>query len=667
VLVAAVVLLASSAGQPLPWSMLEDRFGPSDIALLAGNGRLTAGINDRGVITTCRWPSPGLQDHVDYVTRARNLPNLGVSPGSGMRWGIDHDGSVLWLSDPVWRVEARYADPGSPLARLSYIHSDGTVRVQQTAFVHPEKDLFVTRVEVQGTMPSRIHWHADLAPCTRLIPELPIQGLLEEMNDFAAFADQDRAVVMQFRPTQPSSGDRARAALLRKEEAGAEDWRAFRDGVWIGCASTESFSRVVAAGSTDDGSAWQQVGEGRLDERRAAVGDCDYVVTMKPQAVRDGVAATVFLAFGQNAEEVDAILGLAKATGHEALLSQLQSSWQSELGRSNLSETAENVRMQSQRMLLTLLQCQDAKTGAVVRAPTSQPPLALAFPQHGAWITAALDLAGIHDRAEAHTLFYADHVRRETLTGMPAGSLPAALYGNGLEAAPGFVLDLDASAWTLWSFHAHARFLADAQKRIYIERVWEAAEGLGNFLARWRNARTGVPLPSFEAETLRDGHSHQSLLSVYLGVHSARRIADMLGNEKPEWLRRERELADLIRYHCLDRAGDWRLIEFLPYLPRDLPVLETVNWDNVAVRRLAQLEDLHGLEAARTLSGIAVIWQGQPDLLRRLAPHLDGALLRASSPDGLEPSEEGAGLFFPDAATAAHCYIAGALYSGATL
>src|SRR5688572_27808340 len=68
--------------------------GPTDLSVILGNGRLTAGANALGVFTVLRWPSPTEYEHLRHITTPaagddpRALPRLGALPTDGLVTGV---------------------------------------------------------------------------------------------------------------------------------------------------------------------------------------------------------------------------------------------------------------------------------------------------------------------------------------------------------------------------------------------------------------------------------------------------------------------------------------------------------------------------------------------------------------------------------------------------
>ena len=88
-----------------------------------------------------------------------------------------------------------------------------------------------------------------------------------------------------------------------------------------------------------------------------------------------------------------------------------------------------------------------------------------------------------------------------------------------------------------------------------------------------------------------------------------------------EWARRKRELDALIRFHCVDKSGRWNSDATLPFWQPEIAETELPSWAASVERRLDEA-DRSGSPDMAALCETALVWQGQPEKLARLRPHL---------------------------------------------
>jgi len=654
-------LLAGALAAAGDYGALEDLFGPPDVAIVAGNGGLTVCANSHGRVTGCRWPSPSYHDQLAYRTQSRALPLLGVAPEDGLMWGVRIAGETRWLTGPPWVARQRYAHPVAPVVETASQWPESDLRVTQTLFVHPTQDLIVAQAAVRGAVEApALYWYANFAPCTRLMPEFPVSDwFLDQANDFAVFAHGTPTTVYHFRPRQPGADTWARAERQAAAGTLGHDVAAFGEGVWIGYTSADAILEFQCGHEGARSSAFRQAEAGQLGGDVSAVGQCNGALRLAPAQDEDAYRATVYIAFGPDRAAVDAELAYARETGYTELARQSGAYWQGWTKAARVPETAdEALQAGCRRLLVTVAQAMDRSTCAVVRCPTTQPPLALDWVRHGFWTILALDMAGYPGLAGVHAQFYCENVRRAGDRGKPLGSLPAATYTNHVEALPHAILESEAAAWMLASLWRHAQFL-DANRRAgYLAEAWEAVALAAEFLVGWGDARTGAPLDSFHADLGRDARSVRLLLATFIGVDSAVRIAEIVGRDVPSgWHDRKRELNVLILIHCVE-DGRWRLDQPIPFGLEEIAATIVPDPPLADADRLATLERLEGPEAARALCNLALAWRDRPDKLAELRPILETVLANAVSSDGENGQFDGHTPIFPDALAAAQAYIA---------
>jgi GH15 family glucan-1,4-alpha-glucosidase len=308
--------------------------------------------------------------------------------------------------------------------------------------------------------------------------------------------------------------------------------------------------------SGTNSSAFRQVESGILQKQTAAVGDCDSAFEFARNPTPEGKEidpVTVFIAFGKTYGEAIETLDYARQSGYDTLLEEA-----TRRHADNLHPT-QNANNSSDRWLDVLLTCMDRETGALVRMPLASPPMHVDIPRHGVMGAYALSVAGRHERVRKRIDFYLNALRTESSPGRPAGSIPAALYTNGEEAAPHAILDVEAVGWVLWLCHHHAENLDPPQRSAFIETSWPKIELAAEFLTSWADPRTGLPRTAFNPQTLRDDQSPGLAIHAFMGLESALALATLKGQERPEWRKRMQELENVIRARYIDSDGFWRV------------------------------------------------------------------------------------------------------------
>ncbi|HCP47845.1 MAG TPA: hypothetical protein DIU15_17525, partial [Deltaproteobacteria bacterium] len=137
---------------------IEHTFGATHISAQVGNGQLTAATSPRGEVTVLSWPSPTFYDQLDYETSndedARQQPQFGAGQDDGLFAGLwieseESPGFFSWLRDEPWVHEQQYLDDTSPVVLQRARLDSRQLKVSESIFVDPERDVLHRRVKVE--------------------------------------------------------------------------------------------------------------------------------------------------------------------------------------------------------------------------------------------------------------------------------------------------------------------------------------------------------------------------------------------------------------------------------------------------------------------------------------------------------------------------------------
>ncbi|GMW00106.1 MAG: hypothetical protein AMXMBFR84_12440 [Candidatus Hydrogenedentota bacterium] len=621
---------------------LETLFGPVDCEAITGNGGLTAGFNSVGRLSVFRWPGPGGSNQIAYRTQPGKSPDLGVPACHGAIWGVEIGASIAWINATEWERVPLDSSEDVPIVETRLRHKKSGTLVTQTAFVHPSMDLLVLRIRVEGIDTSpKLHWYCNFSPSTRTVPELPLADWAwDDLNDFAIYLDDDAQTLVHFRPTDPGSGEWNEAQRMVLAQVPADEWRRFSQGTWIAIRPMEPLNRVMCGYGREPFSLWASMGDGVFDTTEAMVGSCAAAIEIEPEHIGDAYYGNVLVAVSNGVDSSHEILNGAMEKRFSGLMNETRTFWNQWNGTVALPEQGPtNLRSFALSQLYTLHACRDKRKGAVIRAPYSQPPLAMDWPRHGVWQTLALDLAGLHVEAESHSMFYSDAVRKNDAKGKPLGTVPTALYGDGTDAMPHLVLDTEAVGWVLWSFWQHAQSISPNERTAYLEKVWESTDLAAMFLSSWADPLDGVPMYTYDEDVLREQRSFGFNVSVFMGMKAATAIAGELEKERLDWKQRTTELENLIRYQTFDAQGNWKHNEGYRLALTGLLEPTDPRWAEAIERAFAiDRRPLTALEVLERLVQFSWLWQGNPERLSTLAysaPASLRELLDGRPPDAL--------------------------------
>ncbi|TAM78433.1 glycoside hydrolase family 15 protein [bacterium] len=211
------------------------------------------------------------------------------------------------------------------------------------------------------------------------------------------------------------------------------------------------------------------------------------------------------------------------------------------------------------RRSLLVMRTQIDDGGAIVAANDSDITSAFrdtysyVWPRDGALISYALDLAGYHEL----TLRFFRFCRRSlTHDGWlqhkynPDGSVASSWLPYYAASERTLPIQEDETALILWALWQHL-FLSrnlEALAELYDDLVRPAAQ----FLLRYRDASTGLPLPSWDIWEERYGIHAWTIASVYAGLRAAAHMAHAFGDDSAAYL----EAAENMRLAAIDALWD---------------------------------------------------------------------------------------------------------------
>ncbi len=616
---------------------------PSPIATV-GNGSLSVCVDKYAVACSSRWPSPGYYSQLSYSPHLDEDYRLTTRSENGLKWCIRLGGKILWLDGPPWMTTSRYRSNSSMVLESTSILPGTRTVVKQTQFVLPSRDVFVSRLKISGAQSSPdLIYSTNFSPTSTLVPQwLFTEKRFSAAADFASFAavvPSAGTTLWHFRPDTPGRSDwkQARSVSLTDKDLSAKtvafsEWLSFGEGTWIAYTSPDKVAAFQCGIDGTPTSAFQQAGTFSLQNERSAVGTTNSAIQVSPFTSADGsYTATVFVAFGSNYNETQKSLDYARNKSYESLLTATEEYWEEWIGNPQLSEAApQKLKKIARRALLTIAVASDKTSGAVITAPHGR--FAADWVRNGHWASLALDLADQSNLSEKHCQFYLKTIREQTTSGSPPGTMPAASYTNGQPASPNLLLDTSAVAWVLLGINLHSGFLGQDKKSDFLKASWQGADAMAEFLLSWRDARTRLPLHSFDYDKWRDAVSYRQIILDYIALQSAIGIAKELGHERPAWTNRAEELKDLIEQHCFDPESNWVKEldpEHLLLLERYSDLLGKKNALALEETAIKKIHDDDPQNAMRVLAECAYAWRKQPRKLDKLEPLIEAVVTEA--------------------------------------
>ncbi|MBI4577474.1 MAG: hypothetical protein HY722_14535 [Planctomycetes bacterium] len=557
---------------------------PTDLNATTGAGGMAAGFSSAGTLTVLRWPNPSCYDQVNYLAVPGRPPGFGALENMGVFAGVvlplGTGRTVSWLRDPTWTTTQRYLDDEADVVVTSHESAALGLRVTQTGFVRPDRDVLVLGYEVArlpgGPDAVSLVLFENLAPCTTRFPYLPLADwALDLANDFAAaYSERDDAVV-HFRPDRAdplrlagfalSGGSRRRADVEAWLDAadgsfgtgaylalGGED---HSDGVQVGPDSA-GVARAGAASAVD---AYADASDGLLSGNPFAAVRATAAFSRRLDLSAGGASTTWYLAAGPSLDGpagARTLLAWARSTPYAAHRSAALADWRAWMARARLPSAlgGPEVLRLARRGLVATRTATDRSGGAIVASIATQLPYGLDWPRDGAFINRALDEAGYPEVVTRHNEFYA-RVQRKGLF-LP-GTYEMNYYADGTPGGP-ILFEIDNAALAVWTLADHLDFIADPVERARHQAVvYPAIRRGAGFLASWRDPISRLQLPANEDDHPELTQGIQGAETICLALEAALRAGAAAGEDPrvlDAWRHRRDELRDALLARFWDPA-----------------------------------------------------------------------------------------------------------------
>jgi glucoamylase len=283
---------------------------------------------------------------------------------------------------------------------------------------------------------------------------------------------------------------------------------------------------------------WRDAEDGELSGNPIAQGSVDSVGELR-FVVPAGASqeAYAWLAVGDSYEEVKALNDFVVRRTPQALLKRTADYWRLWVKKEQLHFgplPAAVVELYERSLLI--LRTQIDGRGAVIASTDSEilqfgrDTYNYMWPRDGAIVAAALDRAGYNDVTRAFYQFCAAAITREGYflhKYRPDGSPGSSWHPWALDGQRQFPIQEDETALVIWALWQHFEVYRDVEfiKPLYRPLITAAAD----FMMRYRDERTGLPLPSYDLWEERKGVHTFTCAAVYGGLMAAANFTEAFG------------------------------------------------------------------------------------------------------------------------------------------
>lgn len=516
---------------------------PRDIPV--GNGHLLVTFDRQYQVRDLYFPHVGQENHA-----GAGPCRFGVYadvPGRGGR------SRLYWTSDEGWLIRQRYLRD-TLTTSVSLEHKDLRLSLYCNDAVDFHRDILVRRIKVKN-----------LAPRERLVKVIHHQdfNMFGQKVGDTAYYDPDLGSIIHYR---------GKRYILVTFFAG--------DG--SGASGAQRIDEYATGTSGFHGAegTWRDAEDGHLQGNPVAQGAVDSTVAHHVTVPAEG-EATLYLVMiaGESREElVEQHRWLLRQTP-QGVINRTTSYWRLWLGGTNMNFGNLPARVvELFKRSLLLVRTQVDNDGAIIAANDSdylqfnRDTYSYMWPRDGALVANALDLAGFPDVARWFYTFSKDVItddgyfhHKYNPDGSPASSWHPWLL-NGQRVLP---IQEDETALVVWAMWRHYYRYRDIE---FVRPLWVGVvQKAADFMVRYRDPKTGLPLPSYDLWEERWGVHAFTVATVYGALKAARNFAVCFGDRaKAEVYNRAAEevRAGAARHLFCERLG--RFVRRL--VPKDAPV-----------------------------------------------------------------------------------------------
>ena len=484
---------------------------PRDIPV--GNGQFLVTFDDRYQLRDIYFPHVGQENH------AGNGP---------CRFGIHCDvpgqsqGQLFWTSHPGWRISLRYLND-TLTTSVVMEHDQARLVAYCNDVVDFHRSILVRRIKLKNL--------SDASRLIRIIHHQDFNMLGTKVGDTAYYDPELRSIVHY----------RAQRYLL------VTFWGDHRapDAVTGGTSTTsnQGIDEYATGTSGFHGAegTWRDAEDGHLQGNPIAQGAVDSTISSHVR-LEGGEEKTVYLAIiaGHSREELIDLHHWLSNMGPQGVIDRTSAYWRLWVGGTNINfANLPGPIVELFKRSLLVLRTQIDNGGAIIAANDSdimqfsRDTYSYMWPRDGALVANALDLAGFPDLARWFYQFCAKVITAEGYflhKYNPDGSPASSWHPWVLKGQQSMPIQEDETALVVWALWRHYYRYRDIE---FIRPLWvDVVQKAADFMVRYRDPRTGLPLPSYDLWEERWGVHAFTVATVYGGLKAAHNFAVAFGDRQ---------------------------------------------------------------------------------------------------------------------------------------
>ncbi|MDB5296413.1 MAG: cga [Phycisphaerales bacterium] len=478
---------------------------PRDIPV--GNGRMLVTFDSQYQIRDFYYPHVGQENHA------------GATP---FRFGVHTDvpgenrSALFWTTTPGWSIRQRYLND-TLTTGVTLERGDLNLVLHCNDCVDFHRNILVRRIKIKNL--------ASHGRMVKVIHSQDFNMFGSKIGD-TAYYDPDLRSVVHYRANRY-----ALVTFFGAPPTGSAPGTIGPQGVDEYATGSSGFAGAEGT--------WRDAEDGHLQGNPIAQGSVDSTVACHVP-VGPGGEAVVYMAFivGQSRGELVEMHGWLDKMNPQGVLDRTSAYWRLWVGGTNLNfGNLPPTVVESFKRSLLVLRTQIDNGGAIIAANDSdimqfaRDTYSYMWPRDGALVANALDLAGFPDIAKSFYAFCQRVITEEVYflhMYNPDGSPASCWHPWVLKGSRVLPIQEDETALVVWALWRHYFRYRDIE---FIRPLWvDVVQKAADFMVRYRDPRTGLPLPSYDLWEERWGVHAFTVATVYGGLKAAHNFAVAFGD-----------------------------------------------------------------------------------------------------------------------------------------
>src|SRR5256714_6205547 len=325
---------------------------------------------------------------------------------------------------------------------------------------------------------------------------------------------------------------------------------------------------------------WRDAEDGHLQGNPISQGAVDSTISLHVNVPPDG-EKTVYMVLvaARSREELLELHKWMMKMSPQGVIDRTTAYWRLWVGGTNINfgNLPPKVVELFKRSLL-VVRTQIDNEGAIIAANDSdimqfsRDTYSYMWPRDGALVADSLDLAGFPDVARSFYTFCQNTITKDGFFHHkynPDGSPASSWHPWIIKGAKSLPIQEDETALVVWALWRHYYRYRDIE---FIRPLWvDVVQKAADFMCRYRDPRTGLPLPSYDLWEERWGVHAFTVATVYGGLKAAANFAVCFGDR--ERAERYKKAAEEVKAGAAKHLFNQKLNRFVRRLvPKDNPI-----------------------------------------------------------------------------------------------